>query len=163
VGKYSGAKPNGIPGSGRKVFGFSPEFVFAFNPECCSESTRNPVRLGPESPTLGLLVGLRLRWIGGFAQALYTLPNLARARFGGLEGRHRLYARQAVPDGYRALGGPSGGEVGSVPSGWRRIRRGGGRSGGFLLVSERADVVFDVDGECHFESPFVSALSAVMT
>jgi len=34
-------------GIGQKVFGFSPEFVFAFNPERCSESARNPVRLHP--------------------------------------------------------------------------------------------------------------------
>src|SRR5260370_2561300 len=36
-----------------KVFGFSPESVFAFIPECCSESARNPVRLHP-----GTLFGL---------------------------------------------------------------------------------------------------------
>jgi hypothetical protein len=34
-------------GVSQKVFGFSPEFVFAFIPECCSESARNPVRLHP--------------------------------------------------------------------------------------------------------------------
>src|ERR1700722_17959891 len=34
-------------GVGQKAFGFSPEFVFAFNPEWCSESARNPVRLHP--------------------------------------------------------------------------------------------------------------------
>jgi hypothetical protein len=34
-------------GVGQEVFGFSPEFVFAFNPEWCSESARNPVRLHP--------------------------------------------------------------------------------------------------------------------
>jgi len=40
-------------GVSQKVFGFSPESVFAFIPECCSESTRNPVRLHP-----GTLFGL---------------------------------------------------------------------------------------------------------
>src|SRR5260370_28144943 len=34
-------------GVSQKVFGFSPESVFAFIPECCSESARNPVRLHP--------------------------------------------------------------------------------------------------------------------
>src|ERR1039457_2869639 len=34
-------------GVSQKVFGFSPESVFAFLPECCSESARNPVRLHP--------------------------------------------------------------------------------------------------------------------
>jgi hypothetical protein len=34
-------------GVGQKVFGFSPEFVFAFSPEWCSESSRNAVRLQP--------------------------------------------------------------------------------------------------------------------
>ena len=34
-------------GVSQKVFGFSPESVFAFSPECCSESARNPVRLHP--------------------------------------------------------------------------------------------------------------------
>jgi hypothetical protein len=32
-------------GVSQNVFGFSPESVFAFIPECCSESARNPVRL----------------------------------------------------------------------------------------------------------------------
>jgi len=40
-------------GASQKVFGFSPESVFAFIPECCSESARNPVRLHP-----GTLFGL---------------------------------------------------------------------------------------------------------
>jgi hypothetical protein len=40
-------------GVSQKVFGFSPESVFAFIPECCSESARNPVRLHP-----GTLFGL---------------------------------------------------------------------------------------------------------
>jgi hypothetical protein len=40
-------------GVSQKVFGFSPESVFAFLPECCSESARNPVRLHP-----GMLFGL---------------------------------------------------------------------------------------------------------
>jgi hypothetical protein len=40
-------------GVSQKVFGFSPESVFAFIPECCSESARNPVRLHP-----GMLFGL---------------------------------------------------------------------------------------------------------
>jgi hypothetical protein len=40
-------------GVGQKVFGFSPESMFAFSPECCSESARNPVRLQP-----GMLFGL---------------------------------------------------------------------------------------------------------
>jgi hypothetical protein len=34
-------------GVSQKVFGFSPESVFALRPECCSESARNPVRLHP--------------------------------------------------------------------------------------------------------------------
>jgi hypothetical protein len=34
-------------GGSQKVFGFSPESVFALRPECCSESARNPVRLHP--------------------------------------------------------------------------------------------------------------------
>ena len=29
------------------MFGFSPEFLFGFAPEWCSESSRNPVRLQP--------------------------------------------------------------------------------------------------------------------
>ena len=40
-------------GVGQRVFGFSPESVFAFIPECCSGSARNPVRLHP-----GMLFGL---------------------------------------------------------------------------------------------------------
>src|SRR5260370_29168877 len=40
-------------GGGQKVFGFSPESVFALRPESCSESARNPVRLHP-----GMLFGL---------------------------------------------------------------------------------------------------------
>jgi hypothetical protein len=40
-------------GASQKVFGFSQESVFAFIPECCSESARNPVRLHP-----GMLFGL---------------------------------------------------------------------------------------------------------
>jgi len=39
-------------GVGRKVFGFSPEFVFGFAPEWCSASPRNAVRLQP-----GMLFG----------------------------------------------------------------------------------------------------------
>src|ERR1035437_3591837 len=35
-------------GVSQKVFGFSPESVFALRPECCSESARNPVRLARE-------------------------------------------------------------------------------------------------------------------
>src|SRR5216684_1899076 len=42
-------------GVSQKVFGFSPESVFAFIPECCSESARNPVRLHP-----GIRRGLQL-------------------------------------------------------------------------------------------------------
>jgi hypothetical protein len=47
-------------GVGQKVFGFSPEFVFAFNPEWCSESARNPVRLHP-----GMLFALPRNTQGG--------------------------------------------------------------------------------------------------
>src|SRR5260370_31105128 len=40
-------------GGGQKVFGFSPESMFALRPESCSESARNPVRLHP-----GMVSGL---------------------------------------------------------------------------------------------------------
>src|SRR5215472_2971907 len=37
-------------GIGLKLFGFIPEPVFTFIPESCSESSRNTVRLAPDSP-----------------------------------------------------------------------------------------------------------------
>src|SRR5260370_42255557 len=40
-------------GGGQKVFGFTPESMFALRPESCSESAPNPVRLHP-----GMLSGL---------------------------------------------------------------------------------------------------------
>jgi hypothetical protein len=46
-------------GVSQKGFGFSPESVFAFIPECCSESARNPVRL--PSGMLFALPGIRNR------------------------------------------------------------------------------------------------------
>ena len=49
----SGLMPNTIPGSDRKVFGFSPESLFDFTPECCSPSARNRVRFYP-----GIVFGL---------------------------------------------------------------------------------------------------------
>src|SRR5436190_21022526 len=36
--------------SPESLFAFSPESLFAFSPECFSRSSRNPVRLAPESP-----------------------------------------------------------------------------------------------------------------
>src|SRR5207302_2878198 len=39
--------------SPESLFAFSPESLFAFSPECFSRSSRNPVRLAPESPLCG--------------------------------------------------------------------------------------------------------------
>jgi hypothetical protein len=52
VGKIPGQAEQ-HSGIGQKVFGFTPEFVFAFSPERCSASARNPVRLHP-----GMVFGL---------------------------------------------------------------------------------------------------------
>ncbi len=38
------AKPNAVPGSALKLFGFIAETVFTFTPESCSGSSRNAVR-----------------------------------------------------------------------------------------------------------------------
>jgi hypothetical protein len=56
-------------GIGQKVFGFSPEFVFAFSPEWCSASARNPVRFQQldavrrcSEPETGIRVARGLFW-----------------------------------------------------------------------------------------------------
>ncbi len=53
-------------GVSQKVFGFSPESVFAFIPECCSESARNAVRLHP-----GTLFGLPWNTHGSHMKILF--------------------------------------------------------------------------------------------
>jgi hypothetical protein len=47
-------------GVSQKVFGFSPESVFALRPECCSASPRNAVRLAPEYAILNIPTYLRV-------------------------------------------------------------------------------------------------------
>jgi hypothetical protein len=49
-----------IPGLGPKPFAFPPESLFAFSPERCSRSPRNPFRLRPESSPLPALEWLRI-------------------------------------------------------------------------------------------------------
>jgi hypothetical protein len=49
----SGLMPNTIPGADRKLFGFTPESLLDFPPECCSHSARNRVRFHP-----GIVFGL---------------------------------------------------------------------------------------------------------
>jgi hypothetical protein len=44
-------------GIGVKLFGFIAEPVFAFIPESCSRSSRNPVQLAPDSPPTTFFVG----------------------------------------------------------------------------------------------------------
>jgi hypothetical protein len=54
--KHSGHRES-HSGFGRKQFAFPPESLFAFSPESCSRSPRNPFRLAPES---ALLSGLNI-------------------------------------------------------------------------------------------------------
>jgi len=58
------------------VFGFSPEFVFGFTPEWCSESSRNAVRLpsGMLFDFAGMRKG-RLAYRGIHPQAPPELEN----------------------------------------------------------------------------------------
>src|ERR1039457_1487832 len=66
-------------GVSQKVFGFSPESVFAFLPECCSESARNPVRLHP-----GMLFALPRN-----TQCIFTAPLWRRNFAQGNSDRQR--------------------------------------------------------------------------
>jgi len=58
-------------GVSQKVFGFSPESMFALRPECCSESARNPVRLHP-----GMLFAFRHTFALDMMRAGISLPAL---------------------------------------------------------------------------------------
>src|SRR6202011_3889386 len=92
----------------------------------------------------GLAFLLRLR---GLAESLDALPNATRTRVAALEVLHRLYARQAIPNCYEALGGPTGDQSRQFFLATEAVERGCGCSGGFFCGAKRRDVVLFVDGE----------------
>ncbi|MGP8243964.1 MAG: terminase gpA endonuclease subunit [Bryobacteraceae bacterium] len=114
--------------------------------------------LGRLCAAFGLSFRLRLGGVrlglGGFAQALDTLPNAVGGSLGALEPVHRLNARQAVPNGHQALRRPSGDQFRQFLLAGEGVNGGGSCGGGFLCGAKRRDVVFAIDRESrHFESP----------
>jgi hypothetical protein len=119
--------------------------------------------LGRLCATLGLpsrfrLLGLILLRLLGFAQALDALPDPGDRRLAVLEALHRRYARQAVPDGYQALGGPTGDQFRQFLLAGEGIERSGGCGGSLLCGAKRRDVVVVVNRKRrHNRSPWCHA------
>src|SRR6185312_4037616 len=82
---------------------------------------------------LGLTFRFRFRY---FAQALDALPDLADARFGGLERCNWLHARQAVPDRDQPVWRPCGGQLAQFLLAAEGVERSGGRGDCLLGCGE---------------------------
>jgi hypothetical protein len=72
---------------------------------------------------------------------------------------HRGNARQAIPDAYQALGGPTGDQFRQFLLAGKSIERGGGCGGGLFCGAKRRDVVVVVNRKRrHNRSPWCHAL-----
>jgi hypothetical protein len=105
-GNHSGAKPNTIPGQAKSVR-LPPGILFAFNPESCSGSARNAVRLHPGTPfafarnpqhtaphRLGRMMSFLFIWQ---TVLLIALPNSLQRRDAQWNTKPEIVSRLATP------------------------------------------------------------------